>query len=543
MMHDKTSRASLTTGLALLAVTPALAQTPPDAGQVLQQSQDRQVAPLESSVELELDGEPLTEDEPGGAEVTLQEVRFRGNTLFDAERLRAVLGEAADQPQDMAGLQQLANRISQFYRDKGYPFARALLPAQDLGSGILTIEVVEGNYDRVYTSGPERLANELQPWLTPLEPDTPIASAPLERRLLLLDDLPGVAATPVMRPGRRTGTGELEVEVRPTQGVTGLVGADNHGSRYSGEYRGRTRINMNRLARVGDELSLTALYSSEDTWLGNLRYESPIGVSGLRGALGYAHTDYTLGQGFEGYIGTADVYSAELHYPLLRRQHGNVSVSARYQYKELDDEVEFADYRRATESHGLPLSLEFDARDALGQGGITFGALTLTPGKLERSAPGIPNSDYGFTKTTLDVARLQALGKGFEVYARINAQWADRDDLDSSESFNLGGPNSVRAYPVGEGSDSCGWLAQFELRYNAGLGFAPYAFYDAGRTPDGGEDPGEARELAGAGVGLRYRAGDFTLNVASAWKTQGGNAQSEGRQRDPRVWASMSYRF
>jgi hemolysin activation/secretion protein len=543
MMHDKTSRASLTTGLALLAVTPALAQTPPDAGQVLQQSQDRQVAPLESSVELELDGEPLTEDEPGGAEVTLQEVRFRGNTLFDAERLRAVLGEAADQPQDMAGLQQLANRISQFYRDKGYLFARALLPAQDLGSGILTIEVVEGNYDRVYTSGPERLANELQPWLTPLEPGTPIASAPLERRLLLLGDLPGVAATPVMRPGRRTGTGELEVEVRPTQRVTGLVGADNHGSRYSGEYRGRTRINMNRLARIGDELSLTALYSSEDTWLGNLRYESPIGVSGLRGALGYAHTDYTLGQGFEGYTGTADVYSAELHYPLLRRQQGNVSVSARYQYKELDDEVEFADYRRATESHGLPLNLEFDARDALGQGGITFGALTLTPGKLERSAPGMANSDYGFTKTTLDVARLQALGKGFEVYARINAQWADRDDLDSSESFNLGGPNSVRAYPVGEGSDSRGWLAQFELRYNAGRGFAPYAFYDAGRTPDGGEDPGEARELAGAGLGLRYRAGDFTLNVASAWKTQGGDAQSEGRQRDPRVWASMSYRF
>ena len=543
MMHDKTSRASLTTGLALLAVTPALAQTPPDAGQVLQQSQDRQVAPLESSVELELDGEPLTEDEPGGAEVTLQEVRFRGNTLFDAERLRAVLGEAADQPQDMAGLQQLANRISQFYRDNGYPFARALLPAQDLGSGVLTIEVVEGNYDRVYTSGPERLANELQPWLTPLEPDTPIASAPLERRLLLLGDLPGVAATPVMRPGRRTGTGELEVEVRPTQRVTGLVGADNHGSRYSGEYRGRTRINMNRLARIGDELSLTALYSSEDTWLGNLRYESPIGVSGLRGALGYAHTDYTLGQGFEGYTGTADVYSAELYYPLLRRQQGNVSVSARYQYKELDDEVEFADYRRATESHGLPLSLEFDARDALGQGGITFGALTLTPGKLERSAPGMPNSDYGFTKTTLDVARLQALGNGFEVYARINAQWSDRDDLDSSESFNLGGPNSVRAYPVGEGSDRRGWLAQFELRYNAGRGFAPYAFYDAGRTPDGGEDPGEARELAGAGVGLRYRAGDFTLNVASAWKTQGGDAQSEGRQRDPRVWASMSYRF
>ncbi|MCK0745100.1 ShlB/FhaC/HecB family hemolysin secretion/activation protein [Chromohalobacter nigrandesensis] len=543
MMQYKMERASLTTGLVLLAATPVLAQTPPDAGQILQQSQETQITPLAPSVELELDGEPLTEGEPGGAEVTLQEIRFSGNTLFDAERLRAVLGEAVEQPQDMAGLQQLANRISQFYRDNGYPFARALLPAQDLGSGALIIEVVEGNYGRVHASGPEPLASDLQPWLAPLEPGTPIASAPLERRLLLLGDLPGVAATPVMRPGQRTGTGELEVQVRPAQRVTGLVGADNHGSRYSGEYRGRTSLNVNRLARVGDELSLTALYTSESTWLGNLRYESPIGVSGLRGALGYAHTNYTLDQGFEGYTGTADVYSAELRYPLLRRQQSNVSVSARYQYKELDDEVEFADYLRATESHGLPLSLEFDTRDALGRGGITFGTLTLTPGKLERSDPVLGDKDYGFTKVNLDVARLQALGAGLELYGRINAQWSDRDELDSSESFNLGGPNGVRAYPVGEGSGSRGWLTQFELRYSAGKGFAPYAFYDAGRTSDGGMNVGEAREVAGAGVGLRYRAGDFKLNVASAWKTQGGDAQSEGRQRDPRVWASLGYQF
>ncbi|MEO1853799.1 ShlB/FhaC/HecB family hemolysin secretion/activation protein [Chromohalobacter sp.] len=543
MKHDTMARAALASSLVLLMASPVLAQTPPDAGQVLQQSQENRVTPQAPSVELDLDGEPLTEGDPGGAEVTLKAVRFRGNTVFDDERLRAVIGEAANRPQDLAGLQSLANRISRFYRDQGYPFARALLPEQDLGNRILTIRVVEGRYDRVHASGPEPLASEVQPWLASLQPDTLIASAPLERRLLLLGDLPGVAATPVMRPGSRTGTGELEVEVRPTQRVTGVVGADNHGSRYSGEYRGRTSINVNRLARMGDQLSLTALYSSEKTWLGNLRYESPIGVSGLRGALGYAHTDYTLGQGFEGYTGTADVYSAELRYPLVRRQRSNLSISARYQYKDLDDEIEFVDYLRATESHGLPLSLEFDTRDALGRGGITFGALTLTPGKLERSDPVMTDKDYGFTKVNLDIARLQALGHGVELYGRVNAQWADRDDLDSSESLSLGGPNGVRAYPVGEGSGSRGWLAQFELRYDAGKGFSPYAFYDAGRTPDGGEDLGESREIAGVGVGLRYQTDDFNLNVASAWKTQGGNAQSEGRQRDPRVWASLGYRF
>ncbi|PMR76008.1 ShlB/FhaC/HecB family hemolysin secretion/activation protein [Billgrantia endophytica] len=538
-------------GIALLVwlgSASALAQAPPDAGQILQQSQPETIAPRAPSVELDLRGEPLIEESAGGQRITLTGVRFEGNTRFTSGELTQRIGDHLDEPQDLAGLRHLANEVSRFYHDHGYPFARALLPAQSLDDGVLLIQVVEGRYGRVDATGDDaELVAAARPYLTPLSTGRLIESATLERRMLLLGDLPGVAVIPVMRPGDEMGRGDLEVRVSEAERMTLQVGADNHGSRYSGEYRGRVGVAGRRLLSVGDELSLSALYSNEATWLGSVRYSLPLGASGLRGALSYAHTDYSLGRGFEGYRGTAAIYSAELSYPLVRRQRANVALSARYQYKDLDDTVDFADYRKATESHGLPLGVQFDARDSVGRGGVTYGRLTLTPGTLKQSQRlsriELPDADYGFAKANLDVARLQALGRGIDLHGRFEAQWADRGDLDGSESFDLGGPHGVRAFPVGEGLDSRGWLAQLELRYRAGHGLAPYLFYDLGRTPDGGIDSGDARSLAGAGVGLRYRRAGLDLDVASAWEVRGGDALSDDRQRDPRLWATAAYRF
>ncbi|WP_447043334.1 ShlB/FhaC/HecB family hemolysin secretion/activation protein [Vreelandella sp. H-I2] len=501
------------------------------------------------SVTLDLDGQPLKKMGAGGQQVTLQSIHFRGNTLFTEAELTAVLGETIHQPQDMAGLQALANRISRFYRDNGYPFARALLPAQDLGNGALTLEVVEGRYGRVHTTGPELLAAQAQPWLTALQTGAVIESAPLERQLLVLGDQPGIAVTPVMRPGQEVGTGELDVQVQATERVNGFVGADNHGGRYSGEQRVRVGLSANRLLRLGDELSVVALYASEistlypdeKTWFGELRYTLPIGYRGLRGEFGYVHTDYTLGRGFEGYTGTADSYFAGLSYPLLRRQRHNLALSGGYRYRDLDDNVDFIDYRAATESHSVPMGLLFDRRDGLG--GITWGGVTLTPGEIDLSRSGAEDTRYQFTKLELDVSRLQSLGASLQFFARFNGQWADRAHLDGSESFYLGGPNGVRAYPVGEGSDARGWLTQFELRYRVDNSLAPYIFFDAGRTLNGGIDESDAREVAGGGIGIRYQQGGFSFNLASAWQTDGGDAQSDDHQREPRIWANMSHRF
>jgi len=137
---------------------------------------------------------------------------------------------------------------------------------------------------------------------------------------------------------------------------------------------------------------------------------------------------------------------------------------------------------------------------------------------------------------------------GLTLFGRISRQWASKN-LDSSEGFGVGGASGVRAYPQGEASGDEGWLAQIEVRYSLGA-FSPYAFYDAGRVRINAKPESLAvapipnqRAIEGAGLGVRYQQGPWNLDANLAWRTHGGLAQSDSRQRNPRMWITAGYRF
>ena len=128
----------------------------------------------------------------------------------------------------------LADRITAHYRHEGYSFARAYLPKQEVTGGRLTITVLEGRYGTVRTSGEETLARPAAAFLKTLKSYDVIAQSPLERATLLLGDLPGITAFPVLRPGSARGTGDLDVAVSRSKRWDGTFSLDNHGNRYAG---------------------------------------------------------------------------------------------------------------------------------------------------------------------------------------------------------------------------------------------------------------------------------------------------------------------
>ena len=72
-----------------------------------------------------------------------------------------------------------------------------------------------------------------------------IATEPLESRLLLLSELPGVKVSSTLVPGTSLGTSDLIVDIALGHCVSGIIDADNAGNRYTGEYRLRAKINLN----------------------------------------------------------------------------------------------------------------------------------------------------------------------------------------------------------------------------------------------------------------------------------------------------------
>jgi hemolysin activation/secretion protein len=111
---------------------------PTDSGRLLQDSRNGQTItkPMQQLTGLTLHGSPLSESTPGGAKILLNKFIVFGNTIFDYDQLLAVLGtETLGKKYDLAELKNFANQISIFYRDNGFPFARAFIPAQELNSG------------------------------------------------------------------------------------------------------------------------------------------------------------------------------------------------------------------------------------------------------------------------------------------------------------------------------------------------------------------------------------------------------------------------
>lgn len=114
---------------ALFAAWPALAQTPPDAGQTSRElRQPEPLLPREPVPAVRIEQPPAVA--PGAsASFLLKDVRFSGNTAFAAETLRVLVEDALGHDADLTALHRLAERITRYYRTHGYPVARAFLPA------------------------------------------------------------------------------------------------------------------------------------------------------------------------------------------------------------------------------------------------------------------------------------------------------------------------------------------------------------------------------------------------------------------------------
>ena len=489
---------------------------------------------------------------PGGVTVTLKQVLVTGNTLIPQDELLNVLGPVVGQTFDFAGLSALADKLSVYYRNAGFPFARAYLPQQELQQGVLRIEVLEGRYGKITAHGDPSLSPAAQRFLSPLQPGSVIESQLLERVTLILDDQPGVRSTPVVRPGKEVGTGDLSIEVQRDHRYAGEIGFDNNGTRYTGRNRAHASLDVDSPFTLGDQLSLQGMYTDEQMWFGSASYALPLGANGLRGRVGYTRSYYTLGDSFATLdaTGTANVTSAGLSYPLVRSQRRNVTVSATLEHKRLRDRQGATETSSDKSSNSVPLAVNFDMRDGVLRGGVTYGALTLTAGRLNLDGPteladaATARSAGRFNKLNLDLARIQSVAERLDLYGRISAQWASKN-LDSSQKFGLGGRNGVRAYPGGEGYGDAGAMVQVEVRYAAGA-LMPYLFYDAGRITSN-RDPWTSdknhRTLAGGGAGVRYDDRAFNASLVLAWRTVGGAPRSEPRDGLPMVWLNMGYRF
>lgn len=532
--------------------------SPPDAGQVQRDTAQPSIAtPRKSDLKVlpKLENPVIRTGVKSGTTVLIKSIKFTGNTVISTEELNSLLEPFLGKNQSLDDMRAMSQLVNNYYHEKGFYFSQTVVPAQEFNDGALTLSIQEGRYGKVSTSGDDYVVKGSTPYIQNIKGGDVIDLNRLESTLLRLDDVPGVSVFPVITEGSETGTADINIATRIDVKSGGEIGLDNNGSRYTGPYRLSARWFSNHNLTFGDNIELNAIVSDASLWLGSFNYNIPLGGAGLVGQIHYSHTSYELGKDYAslGATGTADVWSGNLSYNLIRSQKTNLSLMVSYQHKDLTDHFNHVGVDQYKNSDSFPVTLRFDRRDDFLSGGITYGLLSWTPGTLNLTGAQLTNdqgtaqSDGSFNKANLDLVRVQTLSNNISLYLRYSQQFADKN-LDSSERMSMGGAEAVRAYPVSEGTGDEGWVGQVELRYIMDE-YAPYIFYDAGSTQlnhkpwDANSD--KSRTISGAGVGLRYNYLDqkWFANLAIAWRTDGGAPETDVGNGAYRIIFSASHTF
>ncbi len=451
--------------------------------------------------------------------------RVSGSTVFRANVLEALLQDAVGRDVTLQELEGLAERITTYYRIHGYILARALVPAQDIHGGIVEITVVEGKIGTTDIRGPTHYAPaDLRPFL--VRPGEVFHADRYERRLLILNDLPGIKATSTLQPGAATGEADVVVEVADRQ-ITGLIEANNYGSTVNGAERFGLLVTFTGPLRLGDALSFRAFTSLKgDVLVTRFAYTIPVGLEGTRLGASYTRARSESGQQLrELNIGAAgDIVSAFLGHPFIRSRELNVFAQLGFDVKSyrtqlLGQPISEDNLRVITLGAGLEAThwrgvSQFGVTGHQGIGSL-FDGLKEDDDK-DASRPGAGGT---YTKVTGEVSRLQQLYGPTSIFLRALGQWSN-DRLVTPEEFAVGGQGTVRGYPIAEFLGDHGYALTAELRWNA-PGFADrtaflgkrwgdllqfFVFVDRGAAFVIEPPQGQLgmKDLTGAGAGLRF---------------------------------------
>lgn len=427
---------------------------------------------------------PVTPYQDATPKIQVASFDVQGVTLLSQAEVAQHMTQWSSRELTLEQLGEATESLAQLLRDQGYALAQAWLPPQDIQNGVVRVEVLEGVVDGESGINGLTLAEDSARLRTDVasaylssavKPGKPLNIDALESQVRLLNDLPGVKRVQTdLKPGTLPGTTQVVAQVEDDDLVNLLLTADNHGSRYSGADRQSANINLNSPTGYGEQVFANLTQSSKtDSY--KVGAHLPIGYSGLRMGVSYAamDVDFDLAQGLSVPINIASESSAAsvfASYPLQRSAQTNMDLFASVDLKNYKNSILFGAIENDRDITSASVGFSGDHIDRFsGQSRL---GLTLTQGKVGlKSGSAYDYSDSlgaktkgAFTKLNYSLQRFQSLPVGGLFFnSSLNGQWAN-GNLDSAEKFQLGGPEGVRAWAVGEGIGDNGWIANLELR-------------------------------------------------------------------------------
>lgn len=461
--------------------------------------------------------------------------------------------------------------LEKAYHDAGYLTVVVEIPEQKVEEGVVTLRVMEGKVDRYKVRGAQYT---LPSKVREATPSMAAGGVPnfneVQEDLARLGRNPDLRVNPLLRPGARPGTVEIELAMEDKAPLHGSLEANNKEGADTDAGRLEAAVRYDNLWQLRHSIGVNYFVAPTEpnqveVW--GVNYAMPLGPATLAGYFVRSNSDVPTVFDTQS-LGKGDTAGLRWIRPLPPRGGFYHSLSLGFDYKD-SEQTTLLLGGAATIDQPLrywALATQYSGGYAGEQGQWKFGAgfvfgprdanqrdVTDSAGnavdQFENRRPGArPN--FGLFR--LDVEYRHSFGGGWVATGKLDLQRAG-GPLVNTEQFSAGGIDSVRGYLEGErqGDDGTRFSLTLLTPPFASLGeslpLSGLAFYDMARlrTREALAGQQEHARLAGTGLGLRIgesRGASAELLWARALYD---GASGEGRTRagDDRALVRVKYEF
>ncbi|MDR6496328.1 hemolysin activation/secretion protein [Paraburkholderia terricola] len=460
----------------------------------------------------------------------IDRIEFIGDTLLGRSELDAIAAPFVGRQLGRNRINLLLRRVTEAFIARGYITTRAYLGAQNLASGTLKVNIVDGKVSAFTLNGkPLRPRDPDEPWYTThggglvTDAGTTWAFGDSPGDVLRLPDLEqGVDQINRLRrnqaeiqimPGETPGDSVVAITNHYGDRVFYDIGIDNYGSSQTGTLRYRAGVEADNLIGLQESLSFNYV-GTQDSNAVVFSAAAPYGYQTFSYTTSLSEYQQTIsdvallqGRTFSQILGWNDV--------LTRSRAGRTSVDVtltKMRTERTLNGIELSPQDLTVLRVGLNGLRRFVAHDqaaaATWDVGVSRGLPWLS---ASRDSPGIDEVEAHsqFTRldatTTLQIALGTLAGTQWTYRGTLRGQYS-RVALFGNEQIFLGGMDSVRGFTEGGIAGDSG----FYLRNEAAWQNVP-AWHDARLEPyvflDGGKShlvaQGGWPTLIGTGVGAR----------------------------------------
>ncbi len=447
---------------------------------------------------------PRVEFPAGGTTVLLTRIDFDPSRLLGAAELEAISARYVGRRVDLAGIGQIVQAVNDLYAEKGQITASAVLPPQKLDDGVLRVQLVEGRAGAVSIKG----GVQTWPWYVrsqvPLIDGEVIDAPALNRAVSIFNRINDLQLRAQLGAGASFGLTDVELALTEPARNTVQFSYDNQGVLSTGRYQGTLFLRHHNLLGIDDRI---VFYGSRarGSILGSGSYTLPVTPWGTRLGASFTRSAYRIVTGAIRELrpeGISESVSLTLSQPVFATdaillQATGALGTGQGRSKQLDIATVESRYTRV--QAGLSLNVTLPGLSHVST--ANWSEVSHEDRLAERK-----RSLTILTGTTSSVWRITEDFYGTAVGAW---QYTGETQLPGDQIFQIGGPTTVRGYPIGAAFGNSGFYAQTELHWllpDPLKQLEAFVFLDHGITYPNATDSTRATSV---GAGLVWRPVDW----------------------------------